>query len=35
MQEMRAEKEEKTPYLIFTVKDQDGNVVRKLVKGRS
>ena len=29
-EEMRAEEEEETPYLIFTILDEDGNVVRKL-----
>lgn len=31
-EELRVEKDERTPYLIFTIKDQDGNIIRKLVK---
>lgn len=30
--ELRAEKSEKAPYLVFTVKDESGNVVRRLTK---
>ncbi len=33
MDELRAEKNEVKPHLIFTITDEDGNVVRKLTKG--
>ena len=32
-EELKAESEEKDPYLLFTVKDQDGNTIRKLKTG--
>jgi photosystem II stability/assembly factor-like uncharacterized protein len=33
--QLRAEKEEIKPYLIFTIKDSDGNIIRKLAKSAS
>jgi photosystem II stability/assembly factor-like uncharacterized protein len=34
-EEIRAEQNEKNPYLIFTIKDEVGNIVRKLTKEAS
>ncbi len=31
-EELRLEKEEKSPYLVFTITDENGNVVRKITK---
>ncbi len=33
MDELRAEENEVKPYLIFTIRDEDGNIVRKLTTG--
>lgn len=33
--QLRSEKEELEPYLVFTIKDESGNVVRKLTKSAS
>ena len=33
MDELRAEKNEVKPHLIFTITDEDGNIIRKLTKG--
>ena len=35
MDELRAEKNEVKPHLIFTITDADGNIIRKLTKGVS
>lgn len=34
-EELVAEQQEESPYLLFTIKDTDGNVIRKLKKGIS
>ncbi len=34
-EELQAEKEENSPYLIFTIMDEDGNVIRKINKSAS
>ena len=35
MEELRAEKNEVNPYLIFTITDEQGNIIRKLTKSPS